>query len=64
MSCEGKGGKKQFEIAYDSCVFHNYHELRKPKLGQTLQVRKKIRNLHDPSAISYSSGNNFFVVTS
>ena len=40
MSCEGKGGKKQFEIAYDNCVFHNYHELRKPKLGQLLQVRK------------------------
>ena len=51
MSCKGKGGKQQVEIACAGRGFHIYLELWKLKLGQTLQIRKKIRNLHDIFAI-------------
>ena len=39
-------------MACVGCDFHVYRELWKPKLGQTLQVRQDIGNLHDPIAIS------------
>jgi len=43
-----EGGKQQFEIHCTSRGFHVYRELRKPRLGQILQVNQEIGNLHDP----------------
>ena len=51
MSCQGKGGKKQLEIACASRGFHVFYELWKPKLGQMLHGRQEIGNLNDPFAI-------------
>ena len=51
MSCQGKGGKQQFEIACASRGFHVFYELWKPKLGQMLHGRQGIGNLHNPFAI-------------
>ena len=52
MSFEEKGGKQQFEVACATRGFHVYRELWKSKLGQTLQVRQKIGNLHNAFVIS------------
>ena len=52
MATFRKSGKQQFEITCASRGFHVYRELWKPKLGQNLQVKQEIGNLHDPFAIS------------
>ena len=52
MATKRESGKQQFEITCASRGFHVYRELWKPKLGQNLQVKQEIGNLHDPFAIS------------
>ena len=47
-----EGGKQQFQILCASRGFHVYRTLWSPKLGQTLEVRQDIGNVHNPFSIS------------
>ena len=52
MATKQESGKQQNEVTCASRSFHVYRELWKPKLGQSLQIKQEIGNLHDPFAIS------------
>ena len=52
MATKRESGKQQFEITCASRGFRVYREFWKPKLGQNLQVKQEIGNLHDSFAIS------------
>ena len=44
--------KQQFQIFCASRGFHVYINLWKPKLGQILEIRQEVGNVHDPFCIS------------
>jgi len=52
MANNKESGKQQFEIDCASRGFHVYRELWRPKLGQNLEVKQEVANLHDPFAVS------------